>query len=151
MSVDPLYLEQVAAAANSVEYLIFRNLDRMTSAYIAMLNSQTLDEANTALADVRTTVVELQENIQTILDRFGAPPTMVINVNAHALKVWTGAPFDGLMQNCYHWLQRMMRSRSHVEKVRAMTAVYFLLKDLSDCANTIKAENYYGRALSGLS
>lgn len=141
--------DELLKAINSSEYLIWRHIQRLSAYYMELTNAKNYPQAIDAIKSFRVAASDLEDVLRDLLYRGGCPVGLILNVNAKALKLWNRQVMDGLWMNSSQFYQRFLHAKTQEGKVKELTAFYYLVKDLSDCAQETKVDEYY-RAASNI-
>lgn len=134
--------DEVARLLQSVEYAIFRDMQRMGQAYTLLTNAENAAAAKEALREFKAAASDCEKRVRHELYVHGCPVDLVLNINKFAEQNWTWDAFSGLWVNSAHYLQRFIHSKTDDGKIKELTSFYHLMKDLSECSLEIKAESY---------
>jgi len=123
-------------------YTLFLHMQRISEAYLRLTNADTAEMAKTALKELRAAAGDCEKLIRNILHTNDCPDYLVLNVNKFAERNWTLDVMSGYLVNASHYLARFIHTPSNEGKVKELTAMYYLIRDLSECALEVNEENY---------
>lgn len=141
-------LADLVKAANSVEFAIWTHMERIRAGYTQLTNAQTAGDAKDALKNLKLSAADMERAIRDILYKWNCPVALVLDVNNQAAKMWRFDALSGLFANLSHYHLRFTHARGETEqdkmaaKVRELTSVYYLVKDLAECSLEIDPERY---------
>lgn len=134
--------DHLLALANSVEYKLFRDLDRIARAYQSLVNAESLSAAQESIKEVRAAAADMKAQIKKILEVEGVPPSEIRNVEAKTLDT-----LDNKWLNANHFYMRFLHCFPE-HKLKNLTALFYLIADLSAVAEETKPELYYWASAS---
>ena len=140
--------EKLLDAINGPGYPIYQHQDRILNAYVALTNATTAEDAATALKELRASSADCEAVIRKALYEYNCPQALVVNINKFAYRNWTLDVLSGLWCNARHYLARFIHSQGKEAKVKELTSLYFLVKDMAECAQHIKPEAYRKNVLT---
>lgn len=129
--------DYLLALTNSVEYKLFQDLERIGIAYQQLVNAESLPVAQEKIREVRAASADMTAQVKKILQVEGVPPSEIRNVSAKTLDT-----LDSKWLNANHYYMRFVHSEPE-HKLKNLTALYYLLIDLSAVAEETKPELYY--------
>ncbi len=136
-------LDEIARLAGSTEELLAGYMMRLGAAYVGLVNAQDAAAGATALKELRLAAVDLERVIREVLSNWQCPPAaLILNVNKKAERNWTLDALSGLYVNCAHYAQRFIYARTKPNKIRDLSSLYYLVRDLAECAAEMKSETY---------
>lgn len=136
-------LDEVARLAGSTEVLIGSHMERIARGYIEVTNAKDAAGAATALKELKLASNDLERVIREVLANWSCPPpTLILNVNKAAERKWTLDALSGLFANAHHYSNRFIYARTKENKIRDLSSLYYLLRDLAECADSVKSEAY---------
>lgn len=124
-------------ALNSIEYIIFDGMSKVGTAYMKLCNPSSQKEAFEMLAMLTLCSRDLEKIIRGLLNDVNCPLHLVRNVGAK-----TKDTLDSKFLNAQHFFQRFLHCEPQ-HKVQNLTALYYLIKDLSEIVPETKVSDYY--------
>ncbi len=138
-------LDEIARLAGSTEELLSGHMQRLGEAYTSLVNAPDAATGATALKELRASASDLERNIREVLTNWNSPPaTLILNVNERALTNWNADSLSALYVNFAHYFQRFLYARNKPNKIRDLTSLYYLAKDLVECCEATKSGEYRG-------
>jgi hypothetical protein len=135
-SSDPP-VDELLKNVQSVEQVIWDRMQMISLAYGTLLNVATGREALEALANIMLTARDLERQIRTILDACGCPPELVKDIRR-----FTDKNLDNIWNNAFHFYNRFLHAQTPSDKVKELTRLYYLLKDVAEVAQATRADRY---------
>lgn len=136
MDAQPKQLDLVKAA-QSAEFHIYRELEKMNSAFMTLFNQPTLEKAQACLKLLHLTGADLERYMREILIRWDIHPSLIRNVSKY-----TKDELNNRYLNLTQFYLRFLHAPSHEAKARNLTALYYLIKDVSELAEVTDAHAY---------
>lgn len=126
----------------SVDYRLFESMTAIGNAYTYLLNGKThnftLEETKDRLREMRFRSKELAENIRKVLNEHQIPTETVVNLNDKVVP-----SLDHLYVACTHYMMRFLHSQTDKQKMKDLTAFYYLISDFALCAEATPVERYW--------
>ncbi len=91
---------------------------------------------------MRAAAADTEKRIRHELNVHGCPVGLILNVNKIAMQKWTLDALSGLWINAAHMLNRFIHATSDESKVKQLTQLYNLVKELAECSLEVNAEDY---------
>jgi hypothetical protein len=135
-------VDELIKAAQSVEYLVWVDIERIGKGYTELTNAASAEAAKTALKELKLSAADLEKKVREILYRWGAPDALILNLNKIALRISTVDALSGLYLNVQQFYLRFLHCKGQAAKVKNLTALYYLIRDLAECSIEMKSENY---------
>jgi len=134
--------EKIVRAFEGPGFAIFQHMQRINHAYIDLTNAVDAAAAKAALKELKLAAADCERLIRGVLYREGCPQALILKVNDIALRVWTLDSLSGLLVNCMHYLARFVHTPTQPGKVKELTSLYSLIKDLAECSLEVREESY---------
>lgn len=133
---------ELVALAQSVEYKLFCDLDRINKAYMALCNAQrgTYKEAREALSEMRASSRDMERQIKQILMVQTGQPEQVFT--AKRLDALTQDNLDSKYMNAEHFYLRYLHCAAE-HKIKNLTSLYYLIRDVAELAEITPVYRYY--------
>ena len=134
--------DKLLDAFQSPAYPIFGHQQRILDAYSKLTNCTTRAVAVEALKELRLAATDCEKAIRSALVEYGCADALVLNINKEAKRLWRGDAMSMLFTNARHELAKLIHMPDTKAKKKALTALYFLTRDIVECAEAMKPENY---------
>lgn len=143
---------ETVKSVQSVEQVVQERIELISRAYMALMNVTTSKEALECLGEVGLVATDLERQLRRILDACGVPPQLIrqitpeqikrINEKKSAHDLSQDHNLDTIWNHAMYCYQRFLHAPTPEFKVKELTSLYYLLKDVAAIALETPADRY---------
>jgi hypothetical protein len=149
---QPKAVSETLKSVQSVEQVVAERIELISRAYMQLMNVGTSKEALECLGQIGLVSQDLERQIRRILDACGVPPQLIRKISPEQIKkinekksdhdLSQDHNLDTIWNHAVYCYQRFLHAQTPEFKVKELTSLYYLLKDVAAIALETPADRY---------